>query len=54
MATRRYRTKQIKHIPKHKKARLRKNRKGFRCAEFDLAWDQLLIDCYDLPPRRAR
>jgi hypothetical protein len=34
MATRRYRTNQIKHIPKHKKARLRKNRKGFRQAVF--------------------
>ena len=54
MATRRYRAKQLKQIPKHKKAKLRKNRRGFRRAEFDQAWYKLIMECYDLPPRRAR
>lgn len=54
MATRKYMAKQIKHIPKHKKARLRKNRRGFRRVEFDTAWLKLIREGYDLPPRALR
>ena len=54
MATRKYMNKQFKHIPKHKRAKLRKNRRGFRRAEFDMAWYKLIHEGYDLPPRRAR
>lgn len=42
------------HIPKHKKARLRKNRRGFRKYEFDMAWLKLIKEGYDLPPISAR